>query len=375
MSIMVLDGLIDHHCHGVSRTDPDRAAFEAALTEATARAPGATLFDSLLGFAVRAHCAPLLDLDRHAPPEDYLARRAQLGAEAVNRRFLRAAGAADALLDTGFGAGTLTGPAEFAELSGGRAHEVLRLESLAEDIALRGASTAGFADAVREAVAAADVVAAKTVAAYRVGLDLDPARPTDPQVRAAAGRFLSTVDRSGVDGGKPRLAEEILHRFLIWTALDAGLPVQVHAGLGDTDLDLHRADPLLLTGLLRATEPVGVPILLLHNYPYHRSAGYLAQVFAHVYCDVGLAVHNLGRRGPALLAEALELVPFGKLLFATDGAVLAELHYLGTLLFDQGLTAFLDAGIGDGSWCATDAERIAGLICGGNARRVYRMPR
>jgi len=37
-----------------------------------------------------------------------------------------------------------------------------------------------------------------------------------------------------------------------------------------------------------------VPILLLHNYPFHREAAYLAQVFEHVFVDVGLATHNAG---------------------------------------------------------------------------------
>ncbi len=77
----------------------------------------------------------------------------------------------------------------------------------------------------------------------------------------------------------PRLADEVLHRFFIWCGADLGLPIQFHVGYGDRDIDLHRCNPLLLTGLLRALEPTGVPVMLLHNYPYHREAGYLAQVF------------------------------------------------------------------------------------------------
>ena len=44
-----------------------------------------------------------------------------------------------------------------------------------------------------------------------------------------------------------------------------------------------RCNPLLLAGLLRALEPTGVPVMLLHNYPYRRrgrlpSAGLSARV-------------------------------------------------------------------------------------------------
>jgi predicted TIM-barrel fold metal-dependent hydrolase len=149
--------------------------------------------------------------------------------------------------------------------------------------------------------------------------------------------------------------------------------VQFHVGYGDRDLDLHRCDPLLLTPLLRALEPTGAPIMLLHNYPFHRHAGYLAQVFPLVYADLGLATHNVGRRSAAVLAEALELVPFGKFLYSSDAFGLPELYYLGALHFRQGLSAFLSAGLTDGDWTEADAERITRLICTENAQRAYRV--
>jgi len=120
------------------------------------------------------------------------------------------------------------------------------------------------------------------------------------------------------------VADETLHRFFIWCGADLGLPIQFHVGYGDRDVDLHRCNPLLLTGLLRALEPTGAPVMLLHNYPYHREAGYLAQVFPHVYADLGLATHNVGSRAPQVLAEALEMVPLRKFLFSSDAYGLAE---------------------------------------------------
>jgi hypothetical protein len=172
-------------------------------------------------------------------------------------------------------------------------------------------------------------------------------------------------------GTPGRLADPVLHRFFIWCGADLGLPIQFHVGYGDRDVDLHRGNPLLLTGLLRALEPAGVPVMLLHNYPFHREAGYLAQVFRHVYVDAGLATHNLGRGSAALIAETLELTPFGKFLYSSDGFGLPELHYLGALLFRRGLSAFLRAGLDDGSWTRADAEQIARQAGYRNARRVY----
>ncbi len=203
------------------------------------------------------------------------------------------------------------------------------------------------------------------MAAYRVGLELAGARPSDAEVAAAAGRLLAH--------GPIRVADPVLHRFLIWSGIDLRMPVQFHVGYGDADVDLHRCDPLLLTDLLRATEPTGVPVLLLHNYPFHRQAGFLAQVFGHVFVDVGLASHNVGRRAPALLAELLELAPFGKVLFSSDAFGLAELYLLGTVLFRRGLGRLLAEGVAEDAWTSADAVRIAGMIGTGNAARAYRL--
>lgn len=361
--------LADHHCHGVVRRDLDRPAFEAMLTEAGyVGVPGVTMFGSQLGLALRRWCPPVLGQPAHTGPDEYLAARAALGSEEVSRRFLRAAGLDTLYVDTGFEPEPLLSPAEMAAVAGAQAREIVRLEQVAESVAARSGGAAGFGDSFRAALAgrARHAAGFKSVAAYRAGLDLAPGRPTDTEVAVAAAHWLDTPD------GQPgRLADPVLHRFLIWCAVDLGLPLQFHVGYGDRDVDLHRGNPLLLTGLLRAIEPAGTPVLLLHNYPYHREAGYLAQVFPHVYVDAGLATHNLGRGSAALIAETLELTPFGKFLYSSDGFGLPELHYLGAVLFRRGLSAFLRAGLDGDDWTAADAERIARQAGYENARRVY----
>jgi len=366
--------LVDHHCHGVLAAT---GLVEPLLNEAdgAAAADGMGL-DSLAGLALRKWCPPLLGLPAHAPAADYQARRDALGGPEVNRRFLGACGLAALCVDTGYAPAALLSPAETAAFAGAAAFEVVRLEEVAETLSLTGGTAAGFPDAYRTALAqriaspadGVPVVAVKSIAAYRVGLALEGRRPADAEVTAAVGRWLS--------GGRnpaspPRLAEDVLHRFFIWCAADLGMPIQFHVGYGDRDVDLHRCNPLLLTDLLRALEPTGVPIMLLHNYPYHREAGYLAQVFPRVYADLGLATHNVGSRAAQVLAEALELVPLRKFLFSSDAFGLAELYYLGTLLFRQSLSDFLRARLDADDMSYADAERITGLIASENARRAY----
>jgi uncharacterized protein len=380
--------LTDHHCHGLLRAGGD---LEELLNEGGA-ATGGSAFDSLAGLAFRRWCPPLLDLSAHASLADYQARRAELGVAEVNRRFLAASGLGALLVDTGFAPEDLHSPGETAAFAGARAFEIVRLEQVAESLAASGVSAGGFPDAFRAALEGrvaspahgVPVLGVKSIAAYRVGLELDARRPDDAEVVKAAGRWLgpagaadhggSRSDRRTGAGGAGRLADETLHRFFVWCGADLGLPVQFHVGYGDRDVDLHRCNPLLLTGLLRALEPTGVPVMLLHNYPYHREAGYLAQVFPNVYADLGLATHNVGSRAPGVLAEALELVPLRKFLFSTDAYGLPELYYLGTLQFRLALSRFLKARLEEDDICSEDAERITRLIGAENASRAYRLP-
>lgn len=357
--------LIDHHCHAVARGSLDRAALESFLTESDRPPPaGCSTFDSLLGIAVRQRCAPVLDLAAGADPDEYVARRAELGGEAANRRLLGAAGLEALLVDTGLAGESLLGLDELGAISDATVHEVVRLEAVAEDLAASGVGAAEFEGAFGEALRrrAAGAVAVKSIIAYRHGLDFDPRPPSSAEVVKAAGRWLT--------GGRARVQDVVLLRHLLWEGLATGLPLQLHTGFGDPDEDLARCDPALLTGFLRACADAGPPVMLLHCYPYHRHAAYLAAVMPHVYLDVGLAIPHVGARGAAVLAETLELAPFHKLLYSSDAYGLAELYLLAAVSFRESLTEVLE-GLGIGG---TDRDRIAAMIGSGNARRVYRLP-
>jgi predicted TIM-barrel fold metal-dependent hydrolase len=260
-----------------------------------------------------------------------------------------------------------------AAAAGAQVGEIVRLEHLAEQVATAGEATAsGFAGRFAAALwdRTAGALGVKSIVAYRYGLDFDPDPPAPAAVTAAAGRWLGQIEGTG----RARVTDPVLLRHLLWAGVERGLPVQVHTGFGDPDADLRRGDPLLLRGFLERTEARGVPIMLLHCYPYHRHAGALAQAYPHAYLDVGLALNYAGARAGAIVAESLELAPFAKVLFSSDAFGPAELHFLGALLWRRATAAALGDWVESGDWSPADAIRVAAMIGAGNARRVYRLP-
>jgi predicted TIM-barrel fold metal-dependent hydrolase len=360
--------LIDHHVHGNFNEPVDRADFEAAINEgSTDPVPSfMTQFDSPLGLSIRRWCAPLLGLEPLADADAYWARRSEFSPDELARIMLPAAGVGRWVVDTGFKGDLITTPEQLTKLSDVPSSEILRLERLTEDLLENGTSPDDFPEALRAALRAAvdnpEVVGTKTIAAYRIGFDVDWTRPSDADVVAHAREFSARPRPLRVD-------DELLIAFAVHEAAAHGLPIQVHVGFGDRDMDLHRSDPMLLLPLLRTMTPV--PVLLLHCYPFQRQAGYLAQAFDHVNFDVGLAINYLGVRSTGLVAEALETAPFAKQLYSSDAFGPPELHVLGSVLWRRAMGLVLGDWVSAGDCTDADAIRIVDMIGVRNAARVY----
>ncbi len=367
--------LVDHHAHSVARDIPDRAALERFLTESGKPAPpGCSYFDSFLGAAVLRTCAPALDLPSSATADEYVARRRELGGEEANRRLLRRARVAELLVDHGFRAAELLSLSDLASAAGTPVRQIVRLEHLAEAVAEEGVGPAGFADRLGERLSGIlsgrdAAVGCKSILAYRHGLDIDPDEPGPGEVRAAAADWLKEAAHSG----ELRVSHPVLLRHLVWAGLRAGVPLQFHTGYGDADLELHRSNPVLLTRLIRRSAPLGAPIVLLHCYPYHREAAYLAGVYPHVYFDVGLALNVVGHRAASVLAEAIESAPFHKMLYSSDAFGLAELHLVAADTFRQALATVLAPLAEREARSPEEIRRAAAMIGAGNARRIYKL--
>ena len=373
--------LVDHHVHGSLTKPLTRAEFEEAINEGSPEPipDFMTQFDSQLGFAIRRWCAPLLGLPPHAGAGEYWEARSALAPTELNRLFLAPAGVAHWIVDTGLSASSVTTPETMARDSGATVAEVLRLELLAEKVAARTASPADFAEDFRAALAAVvpGVVGFKTIAAYRCGFDVDWSAPGGRSLERAVARWTArsstAASRTAASGTALRLQDPEIISFIVHAAAESRLPLQIHVGYGDRDLDLHRSNPMLLLPLLRQAAIRDTPVMLLHCYPYHRESGYLAQAFSNVHFDVGLGLNHVGSRSADVVGEALELAPFAKQLYSSDAYAVPELHLLGAIQWRRSMAQVLGDWVRRGEWSEADAIRVAGMIGSGNARRIYRL--
>ncbi len=358
--------MVDQHCHGIVTGTIDRSRFAGLLSEG-----GASMHaeidpaDTPLGLAVRALCAPVLDLEPHVPFDTYLARRNEL--VDANQRLLGAAGVDHLLIDTGYQQADILDPPAMARLGPFATEEIVRIEAVAEAVFARYGAT-DFIDAFSGELRrrAEHAIGLKSIVAYRAGFNLDPRRPIAIDVRRSLAGW-----RPGHRLDDPILLRHCLH-VAIELSAEEQLPLQLHTGFGDTDVELWRSDPTRFTPWLRAA-PAAARFCFLHCWPYHREAAFLAAVFPSVYFDTG-EVNTHGALGyNTILAESMEVAPFGKLLYSSDAFALAELFYIASAEFRHALNSILHIWWRNGRCSPADAVRITHMIAVGNARRLYRL--
>ncbi|KFK34567.1 hypothetical protein AALP_AA5G162400, partial [Arabis alpina] len=212
---------------------------------------------------------------------------------------------------------------------------VLRIEALAEQIldeeSLDASSwnldsfTKAFVERLNSLVP--EIVALKTIAAYRSGLEID----THVSKQVAEKGLVEVLQ-----AGKPiRIGNKGLIDYILTCSLEVAercdLPLQIHTGFGDRDLDLRLSNPLYLRNLLEDKRFAKCRIVLLHaSYPFSKEASFLSSVYPQVYLDFGLAVPKLSVHGMvSSVKELLDLASSKKVMFSTDGYASPETYYLG----------------------------------------------
>jgi uncharacterized protein len=367
---------IDHHCHPLLRpsgriapADFRRGFTEAVDSEVIAEHAHQTVVYRL---ALRRVAR---ELDCEPTEEGVLRARGDADSAAYANRLLKKTRTGLMILDHGFSGGEAMSPSEHSAAIEIPQRAVVRLESTAQGLVSSCDSVPEWTAAVRSLLRTAisdGAVGVKTIAAYRAGLQL-----REPDRERAEADF-KTLRARATDGNFIRLeGEPLCHTLLLEAAQecrDLGVPLQVHSGYGDPDEDMALANPLGLRRLFVEDRYAGLTVVLLHCYPFHREAAYLASVFPGVYMDVSLAIPLAAQDGARALEEALGLCPTSKVLYATDANRYPEVYFVAAALHREALAGALGHLVETGWLTQTEAVGAGRQVLSGNARRIYQLP-
>lgn len=366
-------GLVDAHAHNIVALDSS-FSFINAFTEATGTAALSFAPHSLSFKRNVREIAELYGCENSLKGvEEY---RRSSGLESSSLKCFEAARISAILIDDGLKLDEKLG-IEWHRSLAPFVGRILRIETLAEEILDSeipdGWTLDKFTEAfVRKLKSVADkIVGLKSIAAYRSGLEINT-----NVARKDAEKGLTEVLR---DGNPTHIANKSFIDYIFTLSLEVSLsfdlPMQIHTGFGDKDLDLRLSNPLHLRMLLEDERFSKCRVVLLHaSYPFSKEASYLASVYPQVYLDFGLAVPKLSVQGMiSSVNELLELAPIKKVMFSTDGYAFPETYYLGAKKARECLFSVLRDACIDGDLTLAEAIEAAKDIFALNAIKFYKI--
>ena len=398
--------VIDNHAHNLLRPNElKNAEFLTITSEATGAALQET-YTSLSHIRAARQLRRLYDLPVDADWAAITKKREELlerDADALNKKCFE--GTQTILIDDGLGSEDTFEPYSCHDkYTISPCKRIVRIEAVAADIlsalheqgklpvgaaiadeeacaAAWGAFTAAFDEAIAKAIADPEVVGFKSVVCYRTGLDVRLGR--DIEVFSDGLRSFRRHFLPECVGNKFRVESKGMNDALVistckliaggYRNYDLAKPLQFHTGLGDNDISLLDSNPGCLQPLIAAYPTV--PIVLLHSsYPYTREAGYLATVYKNCYLDIGEVFPMISRDGQEkVLRQSLELTPWSKLLWSTDGHLFPETYWLANVQGREVMESVFTSYVERDDWTLTQAIEAAKDIFFENSNKLYHL--
>ena len=207
----------------------------------------------------------------------------------------------------------------------------------------------------------------KTVMAYRTGLAIRSVE------RAEAEAAWSTHRAYG--DASEKVIRDYLFIVAAQKAREHGIPFQVHTGHTSHINLWPNANPILLTPILNSGAVDGATLVLIHGgYPFCTEAGYLTSIYPDVYVDLSLIIPWASVGIGSRILQIFEAAPTAKVMYASDGISVPELHWIGAIITRRAFGIALDQMIAAQFVTASEAEEIAHDVFYRTARRVYRLP-
>lgn len=378
--------VVDAHCHPYRIEDllgRDPATFEtrcmflgtALLSSSHATHALAPLVEeltetTLFGLALRRWLAGFLGCE---PTKDAVvtARDEAMRPDPVAyaRRLLDDERVTAVVADEGYPQPTIPREEFERALGGVRVHRVGRIEPWivdAREVGTFQGTVDRFEELLEEAAGDPELIAFKTIIAYRTGLDV-----RDPSSSEASDGYVRWRD----DGwAETREHAKPVRDFLLRRALELAKKhdrvFHVHVGGGDPDINLSNAKPRDVFPLL--VEQQDLPIVLIHaGYPWLGEAAYVASVLPNVYLEISELVPWGWGQIDQSLESILGTVPGAKVFHGSDEASEPEMFWASARLVRASLQRTLGRFI-DRAWIsAEEAERIGRGVLADNVRKLH----
>ncbi|CAG8491665.1 5769_t:CDS:10 [Acaulospora morrowiae] len=381
--------LIDNHAHNLLTAD---SILTCPLEVCFSEARGEALKDAVQTSALKQAIQHLARLYKCAPSWDEIKRvRDTVSYDELCKASFETIGIQSLLLDDGlYDLGNLLDIKKHVGLVED-VRRIVRVESIAESVLKNliesvnksHEAVISFAEfeeplrnQLRSLAESEEVVAFKSIAAYRSGLNIN-CNLTNEEVAVALGNFLRVYTSSATEQGTLKLTDKVIIDHVVNVAIDIafenGIPIQFHTGLGDNDLDLLYSNPLYLRPLIEKYKDT--KIVLLHaSYPYARQAAYLASVYSNVYVDIGLISSLISTSGQqSILRELLELSPTNRMLFSTDGHCHPESFYVSVVQSRDVIGKVLLESVDNKDFTVDEAIKIAKQIFFENSNALYKL--
>jgi hypothetical protein len=224
-----------------------------------------------------------------------------------------------------------------------------------------------YDDAINDALTNGGHKGVKSIIAYRTGLDVSPLSRTSDQGMQA----LDAIRRGLGGGSMKKLRDHLLCRAMELT-IEHDVPMQIHTGMGDFEVNLVMCRPSYLMDLLRFPTFRACRVILVHTgYPYHREAAYMANVLPRVYVEVSEGIPFASSAAWDVYDGVMAMAPMNKICYGSDGYKTPEIIYSSAKLGKQALADVLNLQVERKMMTEADAQLAAAAILSGNASELY----
>jgi uncharacterized protein len=216
----------------------------------------------------------------------------------------------------------------------------------------------------------------KSMIAYggiRRGTGLNIGNPDESVVKKEFDHY-KLVQGKLDDNDRIKNLEDFFTRLALEIAVRLDVPFEFHTGIGDLDVVTDRCNPMLLGNLLKDENLRKAKVILLHgSYPYTGEAGWMAHFFPNVYLDCSILFFTHRRSAVKKIEEALEMAPYSKLLYSSDGGVLPETHWFGAISAKRAMSEVMSHLVESETLNEIEAEDLAERFFHGNAERLFHL--